>query len=46
LFGNDIQKKKLPEDIEWIGKIIQDICYNNAREYFDFPENVGSKKVL
>jgi len=44
LVGNDIQKKKLPEDMEWIGKIIQDICYNNAREYFDFPK-VGLKKL-
>ncbi len=39
LFGNDIEKRELPEDFEWIGKIIQDICYNNAKEYFNFPEN-------
>lgn len=39
LFGNDIQKQELPENIEWIGKIVQDICYYNAKEYFDFPEN-------
>ena len=37
-FGNDIEKKELPEDFAWIGKIIQDICYNNAKEYFNFPE--------
>ncbi|MCF4101092.1 glucuronate isomerase [Gillisia sp. M10.2A] len=43
LFGNDIQKKELPEDIEWIGKIIQDICYYNAKEYFNFPEAVSQK---
>lgn len=39
LFGNDIQRKELPEDIEWIGKLIKDICYYNAQEYFDFPED-------
>ncbi|MBO2544129.1 glucuronate isomerase [Salegentibacter sp. BDJ18] len=38
LFGKDIENKELPEDIEWIGKIIQDICYYNAESYFEFPE--------
>jgi glucuronate isomerase len=36
LFGNDIQNGELPNDMEWIGKIIEDICYKNAKEYFDF----------
>jgi len=36
LFGNDIQKGELPNDMDWIGKIIKDICYNNAKEYFNF----------
>ncbi|MEM9650098.1 MAG: glucuronate isomerase [Bacteroidota bacterium] len=36
LFGAEMQRGELPNDIEWIGKIIQDICYNNAKEYFNF----------
>jgi glucuronate isomerase len=36
LFGEDIDNGELPNDIEWTGKIIQDICYNNAKNYFDF----------
>ena len=36
LFGVEIQRGELPNDIEWIGKIISDICYNNAKEYFKF----------
>jgi len=36
LFGNDIEKGELPNDIAWTGKIIQDICYNNALRYFGF----------
>ena len=36
LFGNDIEKGELPNDIPWIGKIIQDICYTNAKSYFEF----------
>lgn len=37
LFGKDIQQGLLPNDEQWIGKIIQDICYYNARNYFQFP---------
>jgi glucuronate isomerase len=34
LFGTEIENGELPNDVEWIGKVIQDICYNNAKEYF------------
>jgi glucuronate isomerase len=34
LFGEEIENGELPNDIEWTGKIIKDICYNNARNYF------------
>lgn len=36
LFGQDIEKGELPADLPWIGKLIQDICYYNAKAYFDF----------
>lgn len=36
LFGNDIENGELPADIAWIGKMIQDICFNNANAYFGF----------
>jgi glucuronate isomerase len=36
LFGKDIENGELPADIEWTGKIIQDICYYNAKNYFAF----------
>lgn len=34
LFGEEIENGELPADIEWVGSIIQDICYRNARNYF------------
>jgi len=34
LFAEDINKGILPDDIEWTGKVIQDICYHNAKQYF------------
>ncbi|MHC8948580.1 glucuronate isomerase [Sphingobacterium hungaricum] len=36
IFGEDIQNGELPDDLPWIGKIISDICYHNAKEYFNF----------
>ncbi len=36
IFGNDIKQGRLPADIPWIGKIIQDICYHNSKNYFKF----------
>jgi glucuronate isomerase len=34
LIGTDVEHGELPEDIEHLGKIVQDICYNNAVAYF------------
>jgi glucuronate isomerase len=34
LFGDDVENGELPHDIPWLGKIIQDICYYNAKAYF------------
>jgi glucuronate isomerase len=36
LFGSEIENGELPNDIQWTGKIIQDICYNNANNYFNW----------
>lgn len=36
LLAEDINKGLIPHDIPFIGKMIQDICYNNAAAYFDF----------
>jgi len=34
LFGEEIDGGELPGDLNWIGKIVQDICYYNAKNYF------------
>ncbi len=36
LLGEEIENGELPDDVEWTGKIIQDIFYNNAENYFGF----------
>ena len=38
LFGEEIERGELPNDIKWIGSVIQDICYYNAKRYFQLPE--------
>ncbi len=36
LFGNDIENGELPDDMAWIGQVVQNICYGNAKTYFGF----------
>ncbi len=36
LFANDVVNNELPNDPKWIGKLIQDICYFNAKRYFNW----------
>jgi glucuronate isomerase len=36
LIGKDVENGELPRDEEWLGKIVSDICYKNANEYFKF----------
>ena len=36
LIGSDVEKGELPNDTQWLGKIVQDISYNNALSYFNF----------
>lgn len=36
IFGEDVENGELPNDIAWLGKLVQDICYYNAKNYFNF----------
>ncbi len=36
IIGNDVENGELPADEEWLGKIVSDISYYNAKEYFGF----------
>ncbi|MBX2963530.1 MAG: glucuronate isomerase [Cyclobacteriaceae bacterium] len=38
LIGKDVEQGELPADEKWLGKIVTDICYNNAKAYFDFKD--------
>lgn len=36
LLGGEVADGQLPDDLPWIGGIVQDICYRNAARYFGF----------
>ncbi|MGK7391040.1 MAG: glucuronate isomerase [Candidatus Cyclobacteriaceae bacterium M2_1C_046] len=37
LIGNDVENGELPaSEMDWIGKMVENISYNNAKEYFRF----------
>lgn len=36
LLGTDVENGEIPNDMELVGKMVEDICYNNANEYFGF----------
>lgn len=37
LIGNDVENGELPaSELPFLGKMVEDICYNNAKEYFQF----------
>jgi len=36
LIGTEVEEGELPNDIEWLGKMVQDICYNNTVNYFNW----------
>jgi glucuronate isomerase len=36
MIGKDIKDGLLPNDTVFFGKMIQDICYNNAQNFFKF----------
>jgi glucuronate isomerase len=36
LLGNDVENGEIPNDLPLIGQMIEDISYNNAKNYFNF----------
>jgi len=35
LLGTEMENGLLPDDERWIGKVVSDICYHNAKAYFE-----------
>ena len=37
LLGNDVENEEIPNNMDLLGNIVQDICYRNAVNYFGIP---------
>lgn len=36
LIGTDVENGEIPYDMELLGQMVENICFNNAKEYFNF----------
>ncbi len=36
LLGNDVENGEIPYNMELLGQMVENICFNNAKEYFKF----------
>jgi glucuronate isomerase len=43
ILGSEMERGLIPDDTALVGGMVRDICYNNAKKYFNFPEMRGSK---
>ncbi len=39
LLARDVENGELPNDVQWLGKIVQDICFKNAKNYLKVAVN-------
>ena len=40
MIGDDIEKGLLPNDLPFFGKMVENICYNNLKEFINYKNNV------
>ena len=45
MFGSEMVRKQLPDDVNWIGNIIKDICYYNVKNYLNFNKEPNQSEV-
>ncbi|MGO8766256.1 MAG: glucuronate isomerase [Limisphaerales bacterium] len=37
VLGRDVESGRIPDRREWLANLVEDICYRNAKNYFQFP---------
>jgi glucuronate isomerase len=40
ILGNEMASGLIPDEISLVGPMVQNVCYYNAKRYFNFPERV------
>jgi glucuronate isomerase len=38
MLGNDVVNGEIPHDMKLLGEMVENICFNNAEAYFNFPK--------
>jgi glucuronate isomerase len=38
MLGADVESGRLPDRREWLTELVEDVCYRNAKNYFEFPK--------
>lgn len=38
ILGNDVENGEIPSNMELLGEMVENICFNNAKAYFNFGE--------
>ncbi len=41
ILGEEMERGLVPDDMQLVGSMVRDICYNNAQRYFHFPAPAG-----
>ena len=36
ILGDEVERGLLPDDAQLLGSLVRDVCFGNARRYFDF----------
>ena len=36
ILGNDVENGEIPNDMELLGQMVENISFNNAKNYFNF----------
>ena len=44
LLGTEMRQGLLPDDMELVGGLVRDVCYDNAARYFGFTHRNPSEK--
>lgn len=41
ILGSEMKRGLIPNDMKLVGGMVRDICYSNAKRYFNFPESAA-----
>jgi glucuronate isomerase len=45
LVGEDVRRGRLPDDRDLLGRLVRNVCFFNARDYFGFPPGKAAEGV-